>query len=87
MEDSVRHWAMIKSKLKEAQQKVLDGEGMTWKSLDELKDNALIQMDGQAFVDTEYGRVQIVSRPVWEQKSPKVIATNRSLKLTEGPNG
>ena len=84
MDDSVRHWAMIKSKLKEAQQKVLDGEGMTWKSLDELKDMAIAQMDGQEFVDTEYGRVHQVKKPVYLQKDPKVISINVSLKLTEG---
>ena len=83
MTDRVREWAKVKLALREASDRVLKAEGHTWQSLKELESEAISQLAAEAFVDTEYGRVQIVNRPVWEQKNPKVIATNRSLKLTE----
>ena len=83
MTDQVRHWAKIRLALNEARQRVYEATGITWQAFREIEQEAIAQLAGEAYVDTEYGRIQVKERPVWAQKDAKVIATNKSLILTE----
>lgn len=57
-DQAIHYWAMVKSRLRDAQSAILEGEGLTWDSFKELEQKAIAQMGSQVYVDTEFGRIQ-----------------------------
>ena len=54
--DTVTHWAMIQSRLKEARRATLEAEGITESGLREMEDEAAVHVE--EVYHTEYGNVQ-----------------------------
>lgn len=83
-------WAKVQSEMKQAREKVLEANGLTWESLRELETNAFKQM-GAEVVETEYGKVQqILDRPIqWKLRrlsSPEEdLIFKKKLKLLTPP--
>lgn len=62
MENSIDKWAMVKSKIREAQtearEKVLAQEGLTKTAFTQLEANAFDEMGAEEIITTDYGTVQ-----------------------------
>jgi hypothetical protein len=64
MPDSIMEFARIKSRIREATDKIMEEEGITWNGLTELENQASVLMSSDV-IETDYGTLQkIYKKPV-----------------------
>ena len=79
-DDVLTRWAKVKADMREATGSVLKSHGLTWDSYRDLEAQATAAMTTE-LVDTEFGTVQLVVKPVHIHKDSQQIGVNKTIHL------
>lgn len=66
-------WARIKSLMDKAQEQVLKDNGYTWSTYGDLRKNVEQFMEDKDTVETEFGTIEAVKKPVWIHRESKQV--------------
>lgn len=81
--EALTRWAKTRATLTAARKEILRTDGLTEETFRELTEQAIAQIGNVDFVDTEFGRVNVRRKPIYEHHSPIKIGERTEIFLSQ----